>query len=222
MSRVKRNIQEFPRLSESVSRRLKAFSTSSLCDGMAVPNVMHHTLKPLFDGWKIAGPALTVSLPPGDSLMTSLAIEIAREGDVIVVDAKGAPENAVWGDVKSFAAKAKKIAGVVIDGAVRDPEGIRETGVPVFAKYVVCRASSKNNAGEINIPVSCAGAVVNPGDIVVGDAGGVIVVPPSQLVEILTKTEAKLASEEKMKREILEGRLLSPSIRGELERQGWL
>jgi 4-hydroxy-4-methyl-2-oxoglutarate aldolase len=215
-------IPNFERMSGEAKARLSLFNTSALCDGMELPSAMHYSLKPLSQGWKIIGPALTVSLPVGDSLLTSLAIEIAQEGDVIVVDAKGVPENAVWGDMKSFAARAKGIGGIVIDGAVRDPDGIREVGVPVFAKYVTCRASSKNNGGEICTPISCAGAVVNPGDIIVGDEGGVVVIPQSKLDEVLAKAEAKLASEEKTRRDILEGQYISKGVRAELERLGWL
>lgn len=201
---------------------LNSFGTASLCDGMALPNAMHHNLKPLANEWKIAGPALTVRLPAGDSLLTSLAIERAREGDILVIDAKGTSENAVWGDMKSFAAKVKKIAGIVIDGAARDPEGIRKIGVPVFAKYVTCCASTKNNGGELGIPMSCAGAFVNPGDIIVGDEGGVICIPRSELKEVIAKTEAKIAAEEKTKEAILRGEFLSSGVRKELERLGYL
>lgn len=222
MAAVRRSVLDFPRPPRAIVEELARFGTSGICDGMDVPNAMQHGLKPLSAGWRIAGPALTVSLPVGDSLMTSLAIEIAREGDVIVVDAKGVAENAVWGDMKSFAAHSKGIAGIVIDGAVRDPQGIREIGLPVFAKYVTCRASSKNNPGLINVPIACAGAAVNPGDIVVGDEGGVVVIPPSLVEDVLARTRAKLAAEERAKRDILEGRVLSPGIRKELENLGWL
>ena len=211
----------FDRPGPETLEALRGFDTSNLCDGMGNGGAMHSQIKPLIADWKIAGPAVTVRLPIGDSLLISEAVELAREGDVIVVDAHGCMDNAVWGDLKCLACKVKKLAGVVIDGAVRDIEGIREIGFPVFARSVTCRSSSKNNPGEINVPVSCGGVAVQPGDIVVGDEGGVVVVPPLHVGQIVANVRKKMAWQEQMKGEILAGKFVTENFLKQMESLGY-
>jgi len=215
------NGRETRKIPPEVFRLISGFDTANLCDGMKTPNIMNSGIKPVSSEWKIAGQALTVRLPAGDSLMTFLALELAQEGDVLVIDAGGLADNAVWGDMKSLAAKCRRISGIVLDGAVRDPAGIRNAGVPVFARYVTCRASSKNTPGEINTTIHCGGAAVHPGDVVVGDEGGVVVIPLRELEDVLARTKEKVDSDEQARERIQRGDVMPENIRRQLKAFGF-
>jgi RraA family protein len=124
----------------------------------------------------LVGPALTVKVFPGDNLMVHKALDVARPGDVIVVDTGGSRSNAVLGDLVATKAKHRGIAGFVVDGLIRDLPGIVETGLPVYAKAVTPFGPLHRGPGELNYAISCGGIVVNPGDIIVADQSGVAVV----------------------------------------------
>jgi regulator of RNase E activity RraA len=136
---------------------------------------------------RIAGPALTVTVPPGDFLMISAALMQAREGDVLVIDGRGDTSRAVWGEYFSAWARGMGIQAVVIDGAARDAGGIEALGYPVFARATTPRQPTMNGPGEVNVPVSCGGVSVAPGDIVVADREGVVVIPWRGFDELLER-----------------------------------
>lgn len=133
---------------------------------------------------RLIGPACTVRVFPGDNLMVHKSLDVAQPGDVVVIDARGSSLNAVLGDMVCTKAKHRGIAGFVVDGYVRDIEGVRETGFPVFARGTTPVGPLHRGPGEINYPVCCGGVVVHPGDIVVGDASGIVIVPQAHAVEI--------------------------------------
>ena len=191
-----------------IMERLRELDTTLLCDGSAENISMDQRIKPISDDYLIVGPAFTVRSKAGDSKAVSKALEMAGPGVVIVVDADGTDYNAVWGDVKSLIAQVKGIEGVVIDGSARDLKDCRKVGFPVFSKYIVSRASRKEHEGEQNVPVICGGLEVNPGDIIVGDANGVVAIRPDRLEEVIQKADAK-----KLK---VEG-LIEKIRRGEIE-----
>jgi RraA family protein len=125
----------------------------------------------------LLGPAFTVKVYPGDNLMVHKSLDLAQPGDVIVVDASASPMNAVLGGLISMKAKARQIAGFVIDGYIRDLAEIRQSGITVFARGVTPVGPLHRGPGEINYPISCGGVVINPGDIVVADGAGIVVIP---------------------------------------------
>lgn len=129
------------------------------------------------DSKRLAGPACTVKVYPGDNLMVHKALDIAKPGDVVVVDARGSKANAVLGDTISMKARHRGIAGFIIDGYVRDQSGIREMDYPVYARGATIVGPLHRAPGEINYPVCCGGVVVNPGDIIIADRSGVVVLP---------------------------------------------
>ncbi len=143
----------------------------------------------------MAGVALTVRSRPGDNLMLHKAIDMAVPGDVIVVDAGGDLTNALMGELMLAYAVKKGVAGFVLNGAIRDVDAFVATNLPTFAAGVTHRGPYKDGPGEINVPISLEGMVVAPGDIVVGDADGVLSVPLRAADEILRKTEAKQDAE---------------------------
>ena len=153
----------------------------------------------------MAGPALTVRVRPGDNLMLHKAILMAEPRDVIVVDGAGDTTQALIGGLMRTTALHRRIAGFVIDGALRDVTEWAEGGMPVFAAGNSLRGPSKDGPGEINVPVTCAGLVVAPGDVVVADADGVIAVAPSEIGPLLERCRAKLADEERVRRQNASG-----------------
>ena len=175
--------------------RLREFTVPELCDGAGVFSAMDYHIKPWIGRTKIVGRALTVKVPAGEGAIVSRAIELAGEGDVIVIAGQGVCQCSYWGDHRSLCARLQGAAGVVIDGAFRDLEGCEEAGFPVFARALTCGTAQKTGEGQINVPVSCAGVAVNPGDFIVGDVNGVCVIPRDQAETVLERAAKKVAAQ---------------------------
>lgn len=143
----------------------------------------------------MCGPACTVKVFPGDNLMVHKSLDIARPGDIIVIDAGSSRMNAVLGDLVTTKAKHRGIAGFVVDGLVRDIEGIIESGVPVFARGTTPIGPLHRGPGEVNYPIQCGGIVIHPGDIVVGDMNGVVVVPQVEAEDLLQQLRSRKEAE---------------------------
>lgn len=143
----------------------------------------------------LCGPAVTVRVRPGDNLMIHKALMMVQPGDVLVIDGGGDVSQALVGGLMRTTCVARKLAGLVIDGAIRDLCEWAEEGMPIFARGHTHRGPSKDGPGEINVPVSCAGMAVLPGDLIVGDADGVIAVPAADAAEVLQRSRAHLAKE---------------------------
>ena len=184
--------EEIPRSAPELIERLRQYSAPELCDGTIVYNAMDYHIKPMVSKQKIVGPAITLKLMLGDSLLVTKALSIAKPGDILVIDGRGSGNNALWGDHRSLVAKKLGLAGVVMDGAFRDIDENEAIGFPIFARAVTCGSSTKNSNGEINVPISCGGVVVRPGDIVVGDRNGVAVVPPEHAEAIIAGAQEKV------------------------------
>lgn len=129
------------------------------------------------EGRRLIGQACTVKVYPGDNLMVHKALDVARPGDIVVIDAGGSIKNAVLGDTISMKARHRGIAGFIVDGYVRDLDGIRDVGLPVYGRGETLIGPLHRGPGEINYPICCGGVVVNPGDIVVADSGGIVIIP---------------------------------------------
>lgn len=175
--------------------RIREYSTTELCDGMLEKHVMEYTISERVTTKKIVGPAYTVESPAGVGGLVPDAILAAEEGQVLVVDAKGWCKSAVWGDQRSLCAVMKNMEGIVIDGAFRDIEGCEEVSFPVFAKALVPNSGKPVAEGTMQTEITCGGVNVRPGDIIVGDRNGVIVIKPEEAEAILERTKAKVAAE---------------------------
>ena len=162
-------------------------------------------LRPMHREGKLAGPAFTVKTAAGDNLLVHKALDSARPGDVIVVDAGGFLDNAIIGELMMTRAKQRGVAGIVIWGAIRDSAEIGAGTYPVFAAGVTHRGPYKNGPGEINVPVMMGGTPVNPGDIIVGDADGLVAVPQELAAQVLASAKAILAKETASMKQILAG-----------------
>ena len=161
----------------------------------------HRPVKPT-----MAGTAVTARSRGGDNLTFLRALEFCRPGDVLLIDAGGDMHNAVVGGILTFYAATTGLAGVVIDGAIRDVAEIREREFPVYARGVTHRGPYKDGPGEINVPICVGGMVVNPGDIVVGDQDGLLAIPQEGIGELIDKARGVLAAEAETMRAMKEGR----------------
>jgi regulator of RNase E activity RraA len=159
---------------------------------------------------RVAGPAVTVSIPAGGINMVKMGIQQARAGDVVVVSAQGDTTYAMLGGNMSLGMQARGIKGFIIDGAVRDVSELRELEFPTFARGVVAAAADLGGPrGEVNVPIACGGVVVNPGDIIVADEDGIVVVPPLAAEEVLTEVLALNAKHEKAREVLRRGEVTS-------------
>jgi RraA family protein len=178
----------FRRPERSLVEQLSAFPTpdiSDLLNRMYALNPAIHCLTGC--DHRLWGPALTVRVFPGDNLMVHKSLDLVQPGDVIVVDAGGSPMNAVLGDLVATKAKHRGVAGFVVDGLVRDLPGLREIGLPVYARGTTPIGPLHRGPGEINFPISCGGTVINPGDVIIADPAGIVAVPQEMVAEILVR-----------------------------------
>lgn len=166
--------------------------TTCISDAMNGLNNMNFLIKPLKESYKIAGRAFTVKIPAGENRAVLKAIKEAKPGDILVIDAKGDTYRAIAGDFIIGMAKTLELGGIVVDGVIRDIIGIKELDFPVFCKGTTVAAGSKHDPGEINVPISCGGTTIYPGDFIVGDVDGVVVIPQNNVEEILEKSIEKL------------------------------
>ncbi|WP_282287601.1 RraA family protein [Pseudomonas sp. PS02302] len=162
-------------------------------------------LRPMHRQGVLAGPALTVKARPGDNLMLHYALDIAEPGDVIVVDAGGDLSNALIGEMMVAYAIKRGVAGIVINGAIRDAANIGAGDFPLFAAGISHRGPYKDGPGEINVPIAIDGMVIEPGDLVIGDDDGLLCVPYDHVAEVYDRAAAKHAAEEKQMQQIAEG-----------------
>lgn len=175
-------------------------------------------LRPMHDGGRMAGPALTIKTRPGDNLMLHKALQLAMPGDVIVVDAGGDLTNSLIGEIMVGDAVKRQLGGIVINGAIRDAAAIRAGAFPVFAAGVTHRGPYKDGPGEINVPIAIDGMVIEPGDLVIGDDDGLLCVPYAQVESLLAAAKEKQVIEAKMVEAIADGTYEAPWIDATLQR----
>lgn len=179
----------------AVIEQLAAHPVPSLYEVMGKGGILDVSIQPLFRPINLAGPALTVSCQPGDNLMLHKAMTLTQPGDVLVIDTGGAP-GAVAGGIATVQSLVTGIAGVVTNGSARDVREIMEAQFPVFCQFVSPAGTSKNRGGSVNVPIVVGGVVIRPGDIIVGDDDGVVVVPPEAAVDVIEKAKARGKKEE--------------------------
>jgi len=207
-----RTAQIDPEILQGYKDLLKIYSPSCVvADAQERAGVMRSYLRPLTTDTRFAGPALTVRLEPGNQVDCLDALSVAQAGDVVVVDAAGETETSIWGGLMSGLCKMKGVTGAVIDGAMRDIDETRDLGFFIFSKAIVPRSTHSPYSGrmepiEINVPIQCAGVVVNPGDLVLADEIGVVVVPLERAAEILERARSQAEKEELTRAKIREGK----------------
>lgn len=190
---------------QATYKELRSFGSATVYEAQGAKGALDSGIKPIDPSSRLAGPALTVDTRPADNLMLHYALSKARPGDVLVVDAKGFLEAGPWGDVLTAAALKAGIAGLVIHGAVRDAGAIVEMGFPVFCRGLSIKGTGKVHAGKVNVPVCIGDVVIRPGDIVVGDRDGLVIVSPEEAQSVLESARAREAKEEEFRMAIEKG-----------------
>lgn len=190
-------LQRKRQVSADTVARFAKLPVANVSDSMSRLTAGGAQLRPMHGGGVLAGPALTIKAPPGDNLMLHKALALAQPGDVIVMDAGGDLTNALMGEMMLMQATARGVAGVVINGAIRDAAYLRAQHVPVFAAGVTHRGPYKNGPGEINVPIAIGGMVIEPGDLVIGDDDGVLCVPFDQTEAVFKAATSKFDAEQK-------------------------
>nr|WP_314586285.1 RraA family protein [uncultured Pseudomonas sp.] len=185
--------------------RYREVPVANVSDSMNRMTAGGSRLRPMHRQGVLAGPALTVKARPGDNLMLHYALDIAEPGDVIVVDAGGDLTNALIGEMMVAYALKRGVAGIVINGAIRDAANIGAGDFPLFAAGISHRGPYKDGPGEINVPIAIDGMVIEPGDLIIGDDDGLLCVPYDQVAEVYDRATAKHAAEEMQMRQIAEG-----------------
>jgi 4-hydroxy-4-methyl-2-oxoglutarate aldolase len=201
------DIGEFVRPSRGLVAEIGALSTPTVLESLKGKFNLDSGIKPFWPGAKVAGAALTVRCHVGDNLTLHKAIELSQPGDVIVADAGGYKETGgMWGEIMALAARKRGIAGLIIDGAVRDVPILRELGFPVFARTASPGTTVKKSFGSINRPITCGGILINPGDVILADADGVVAIPASRAAEVLKAGRERDQREIRIKQLIEEGK----------------
>jgi 4-hydroxy-4-methyl-2-oxoglutarate aldolase len=201
---------EFPRPSPALLALYRELPVAPVSDVLGPGHVMHARVKPLAPGMRVLGPAFTLRLPAIDNLGMHVAVRDARAGDVIVADQQGMQLAAPVGEIMVAAAQHKEIAGIVLDGVVRDVARLRAGGWPVFATGSHAQQCRKDGPAWLRVPITCAGVEVRPGDIVLGDDDGVVVIPLERAEAVAREAGQKIEKESQRVAGIRKG-IVSPA-----------
>ncbi|CAE6898011.1 MULTISPECIES: 4-carboxy-4-hydroxy-2-oxoadipate aldolase/oxaloacetate decarboxylase [Paraburkholderia] len=192
-------------ISSASVQLLRGFGSATVYEAQGARGALDSGIKPIHPSMGVAGPAVTVDMRPADNLMLHYAMLKVKPGDVLVVDAKGFLEAGPWGDVFTEQAVRQGVAGLVINGAVRDARSIIDMGFPVFCRGLCIKGTGKNQPGKLNVPVCIGDVRINPGDIVIGDQDGVVVVPRDEVDDAIRSSQAREDKEEVFRARIRNG-----------------
>ena len=200
-------VRQIQRADEGAITTLGALGVATVHEAQGRSGLMRPYMRPIYPAARAAGSAITVLCQPGDNLMIHAAMEVCRPGDILVVTTTSESTDGMFGELLAVSCRAHGVVGLVIDAGVRDVADLTTMEFPVWAKAISAQGTVKATAGSVNVPVVCAGAIIHPGDVIVGDVDGVVVVPRASAAEAARLSEERVAKEEKSRQRLRAGEL---------------
>ena len=200
-------VRSIPRPDPQAVKQLGELGSATVHEAQGRTGVMFPYMRPIYPSARVSGPAVTVLCHPGDNLMIHASVEVCKPGDVLVVVTTSESSDGMFGYLLGTSCQAHGVAGLIIDAGVRDTAELTAIKFPVWAKAISPQGTVKASPGSVNVPVVCAGMLVNPGDVIVGDADGVVVVPRATAAGVAKAGQQRVAKEEKTRERLAAGEL---------------